>query len=490
MSRRLHARIFFPALLVLLIFPILALTVFAVTADGYFRNMAQRNTSALVRQVRRSISEGDAAGENAAENTAGENAVRGNAAGGAIGGRISRILRLARENNGKTSLLMIDTNLSLTYPEASSAPENIRSLYEECRRLLENGDFPAHEDAVLTISDGSYAVSLLESAAFRDVPDKYIVCYSSIPDTVSLLASAWKLLAGVAVFCLLISAVLIWLITKSIVRPIETLCRKAEAIGEGDYTPVSGQFATEELEMLKTAINRMAGKLKEGEERTLSFFQNASHDLKTPLVSISGYAQGIQCGVLEEPQKAAGVILRESQRMTELVESILTISKLDSRSFTLQMVPVWLDEFIYEQIEIFQGSLNGRRLSAPNNLPSVCIYADARLLIRVFQNVVSNCLRYAGEDVFVNLRLTEDKAEITVEDDGPGISKQDMPHIFARFYKGKGGNVGLGLSIVRSGMEYMNGSVHVENKAAPLHGAVYRLTFPVAEEGEQAGNGA
>lgn len=465
MSRRLHARIFFPALLVLLIFPILALTVFAVTADGYFRNMAQRNTSALVRQVRRSISEGDAAGENAAENTAGENAVRGNAAGGAIGGRISRILRLARENNGKTSLLMIDTNLSLTYPEASSAPENIRSLYEECRRLL-------------------------ESAASRDVPDKYIVCYSSIPDTVSLLASAWKLLAGVAVFCLLISAVLIWLITKSIVRPIETLCRKAEAIGEGDYTPVSGQFATEELEMLKTAINRMAGKLKEGEERTLSFFQNASHDLKTPLVSISGYAQGIQCGVLEEPQKAAGVILRESQRMTELVESILTISKLDSRSFTLQMVPVWLDEFIYEQIEIFQGSLNGRRLSAPNNLPSVCIYADARLLIRVFQNVVSNCLRYAGEDVFVNLRLTEDKAEITVEDDGPGISKQDMPHIFARFYKEKGGNVGLGLSIVRSGMEYMNGSVHVENKAAPLHGAVYRLTFPVAEEGEQAGNGA
>ena len=488
MSRRLHARIFFPALLVLLIFPILALTVFAVTADGYFRNMAQRNTSALVRQVRRSISEGDAAGENAAENTAGENAVRGNAAGGAIGGRISRILRLARENNGKTSLLMIDTNLSLTYPEASSAPENIRSLYEECRRLLENGDFPAHEDAVDHFG-WLLRVSLLESAA-RDVPDKYIVCYSSIPDTVSLLASAWKLLAGVAVFCLLISAVLIWLITKSIVRPIETLCRKAEAIGEGDYTPVSGQFATEELEMLKTAINRMAGKLKEGEERTLSFFQNASHDLKTPLVSISGYAQGIQCGVLEEPQKAAGVILRESQRMTELVESILTISKLDSRSFTLQMVPVWLDEFIYEQIEIFQGSLNGRRLSAPNNLPSVCIYADARLLIRVFQNVVSNCLRYAGEDVFVNLRLTEDKAEITVEDDGPGISKQDMPHIFARFYKGKGGNVGLGLSIVRSGMEYMNGSVHVENKAAPLHGAVYRLTFPVAEEGEQAGNGA
>ena len=77
-----------------------------------------------------------------------------------------------------------------------------------------------------------------------------------------------------------------------------------------------------------------------------------------------------------------------------------------------------------------------------------------------------------------------------MEDDGPGISKQDMPHIFARFYKGKGGNVGLGLSIVRSGMEYMNGSVHVENKAAPLHGAVYRLTFPAVRDGRQAGDGA
>ena len=243
MSRRLHARIFFPALLVLLIFPILALTVFAVTADGYFRNMAQRNTSALVRQVRRSISEGERSGRERRGKHCGRKR-RGKHCGrkrrkekccrGRYWGTYFPILRLARENNGKTSLLMIDTKSFPSHiPKLRLPPENIRSLYEECRRLLENGDFPAHEDAVLTISDGSYAVSLLESAASRDVPDKYIVCYSSIPDTVSLLASAWKLLAGVAVFCLLISAVLIWLITKSIVRPIETLCRKAEAIGEG-----------------------------------------------------------------------------------------------------------------------------------------------------------------------------------------------------------------------------------------------------------------
>ena len=90
-----------------------------------------------------------------------------------------------------------------------------------------------------------------------------------------------------------------------------------------------------------------------------------------------------------------------------------------------------------------------------------------------------SCMRYAGEEVEVSLKVKGEWAEIWVEDDGPGIASKLLPHIFDRFYKGENGKFGLGLSIVKAGMEYMGGTAGVENKSTPLHGAVYRLGLPV-----------
>ena len=118
------------------------------------------------------------------------------------------------------------------------------------------------------------------------------------------------------------------------------------------------------------------------------------------------------------------------------------------------------------------------------------VSADPSLLEKAFQNVLNNCARYALSRVMVSLKREEDWAVICVEDDGPGLDENEIPHVFERFYKGSKGNFGIGLSVTRSAMEYMGGRVNARNRRPPCHGAEFQLLLPGEEpaggEREQA----
>lgn len=137
-----------------------------------------------------------------------------------------------------------------------------------------------------------------------------------------------------------------------------------------------------------------------------------------------------------------------------------------------------LQEFIQEQLYIFRESMGEKSLIFHENSADLYIETDPQLLIRIFQNVISNCFRYSEKKIEVSLICEKDRVVIQVEDDGPGVSDNIISYVFERFYKGMGGNIGIGLSIVYSGMEYLGGSVTLNNKKSPLHGAVYQLNFP------------
>ena len=482
MGKKLQTRIYLPVLLVLLIFPVFTWTAFSAASNEYFRRMAERNTIHMVEKVRRVIRQERDGKEQEIENK--EDKVSEEARvplREALKKMLESPGNMSVSSEGKTSFLILSTDFKLTYPEASDSLPTVRELYEECVHRIQSGEFPEKTTIPLKVSGGSFMVHLLAASAEDQAEVKYVVCYSSVPSAASLLSSIWKLLIAITALCLVLAAVAIWFITKGITRPLGKLCEKTEAVGNGDYTPITDHFKAEELETLKLSVNQMAENLKNSEESTLAFFQNASHDMKTPLASISGYAQGIQYGILKDPQKAAGIILEESLRMTRLVESILTISKLDNKTLKLQMVPIALEEFLYEQTQILQGSCHGKELKLEDPLPSICVRADAQLLIRIFQNLVSNCLQYAKKEVTVRLSLENKKAVITVADDGAGIQEEALPRIFDRFYKGENGGFGLGLSIVQSGVEYMDGTVSAENRKPPFRGAVFRLVLPACE---------
>ena len=453
--KKLQSRIFIPVFIVLLIFPLLTFTAFSMVSEGYFENMAKRNTTQMVRQVRRIIAESP------------DKLIRG-------------LQSLEAEHSPKTSVLIFGRDMELRYPHELPLVQGLEELASEVGTMISEENIPSKDMRRLDLTHGSYMIQFLYNEG-RNGPSRYVVCYSAIPNTGALMDSVWKLLLLITVSCLLFSGVLIWLIARGISRPIAMLCQKAEAIGRGEYDERSETFDIQELEELKLSMDQMAKELRDSEQSTVSFFQNASHDLKTPLASISGYAQAIQCGVASDDKAAAGIILNESKRMTALVESILTISKLDNRSFELDMVKIKLDDFLEDQAQKLQV-ITDKVITLQDDMPELYVEADPNLLTRIFQNLVSNAIRYAEHKVDLGLEERDGMAAISIADDGQGMDKDELPHIFERFYKGQKGGFGLGLSIVDTGISYMGGKVSAENRRPPEHGAVFFLFLPIKEE--------
>lgn len=198
------------------------------------------------------------------------------------------------------------------------------------------------------------------------------------------------------------------------------------------------------------------------------YFQNASHELKTPIMSIQGYAEGISTGVLQDNKKAADVIMTESDRMSNLVEEILILSKIDTGSVELNKTRELINisdlvcdclNRIYEQAE--SRNINIKVNIADENLQ---ILGNEIQLERAFFNIISNALRYARNTIEVEISVEKKYVRIEILDDGDGISDDDLPHIFERFYKGNGGQHGIGLAITHEIILLHKGKIKACNK--------------------------
>jgi signal transduction histidine kinase len=213
-------------------------------------------------------------------------------------------------------------------------------------------------------------------------------------------------------------------------------------------------------------------------ERQQTFFQNASHELKTPLMAIQGYAEGIQAGVMDTAS-AAEVILAESDRMTELVDELLDISKIDMGRQPLTLSEMDVRELLYDSIRAVEPAAAAGGIAIVPDFPEepVMVSCDDTRLRRAVANILSNGVRYARSE----LRLTccADKRHVTIriQDDGDGIAEADLPHIFERFYMGKSGKSGIGLALTREIIHLHKGTIRAYNGDG---GAVFEITIPVS----------
>ena len=212
-------------------------------------------------------------------------------------------------------------------------------------------------------------------------------------------------------------------------------------------------------------------------ERQQTFFQNASHELKTPLMAIQGYAEGIQAGVMDTGS-AAEVIRTESDRMTELVDELLDISKIDMGRQPLTLSETDIRELLYDSIRAVEPAAAAGGITIAPDFPEepVMVSCDDTRLRRAVTNILSNGVRYARSE----LRLTcrEDKRHVTIriQDDGDGIAEEDLPHIFDRFYMGKSGKSGIGLALTKEIVHLHKGMIRAYNGDG---GAVFEITLPM-----------
>lgn len=217
------------------------------------------------------------------------------------------------------------------------------------------------------------------------------------------------------------------------------------------------------------------------------FVANVSHELRTPITAIRGYAETLQSGAIADPvaaPKMVDIIHRQSERLSELVEDLLELSRLEARQIQLSEKPVDLLEATHHALEAVRPKATLRRTSIEVHLPqNVTVLGDQRAIEQIVLNLVDNAVKYSPPNghVTISAHTREQHVEMRVKDDGPGIEARHLSRIFERFYrvdKGRAremGGTGLGLSIVKHLITAMKGEVRCES--VPGHGSTFVVEF-------------
>jgi signal transduction histidine kinase len=274
-----------------------------------------------------------------------------------------------------------------------------------------------------------------------------------------------------------VAVIVTYFLSNSITRPIEKLGKFALDLGPGNFEPNNYEFKDAELDDLNTALNKSVRQLGDYDSEQRTFFQNASHELRTPLMSIKCYAEGISFGIMD-PAHAAETILQETDKLAELVEDLLYISKIDSITTAYTTSRVNLAEIVYDRVNRQRAMAEKRQLRLVFDFNQEIVYYECaqELMERVIDNLISNAIRYAKAEIHILCHQKPGGIEIRVADDGNGIEADILPHVFERFCKGPGGNTGIGLSIVKSIVEQLGGSATAHN--ADEGGAVFTINLP------------
>jgi two-component system, OmpR family, sensor histidine kinase CssS len=211
-------------------------------------------------------------------------------------------------------------------------------------------------------------------------------------------------------------------------------------------------------------MNTAAAQLDSYDREQKTFFQNVSHELRTPLQSIRCSAEGIEHGILEQRQ-ASRIIIAETDRLSDMVEDLLYLSRIDSISLSDERSECDLREIISNCAERQRGVAMERGLKYVFNFAPhpVHFYCVEKHLSRAFSNLISNAIRYAEKVITLTCHQDGKEIIVTVKDDGPGIPEKDLPFIFDRFYSGKGGKHGIGLAIVKTVIEQHYGTIKVKS---------------------------
>ncbi len=289
----------------------------------------------------------------------------------------------------------------------------------------------------------------------------WVVVAHRLPSRLRLLlftAREWLLpLTEAGLLAILMALVLAWWLSQWVVHPLRHTAEAARALAKGQYQPVP-EKGPRETRVLARAFNDMARRVEASQRSQREFVANVSHELKTPLTSIQGFAQAIIDGTARSPEaarKAAEVITAEAARMHRLVVTLLDLARLDAGTADLQREPLDLAVLLQSVLTRFQPQAQQAQIHlALESEGDLTLRGDADRLAQVFTNLLDNALKHTppGGEVRLQASRTASGIEVRVEDTGSGIPPEVLPHIFERFYRGDkarsgGENAGLGLAI-------------------------------------------
>ena len=366
------------------------------------------------------------------------------------------------------------------YISSEAVLAQIADIYQG-NEIRVQGLFPELGEDIVTIgvpwrySDGHVVGAVLLNISTEDLRVRFMdVLPSLLPVGVGVLI--------LGVFCSL-------LLARSLTRPLKEITAAVRDFSKGHLDRRVHLTCGGELRALGDEIDRMAFELSNMEESRKSFVANVSHELRSPLTSIRGYVQALRDGAIpeEEREKYMDVVLDETARLTALVRDLLDLSRIESGKFPMEMARIDLCEQMRRSLLSFEGRIEEKRVEVAAELPETPCYvmADAGRIRQVIGNLIDNALKFLpeGGTLRVGVGNAGKRVYAYVEDNGPGISPNDLPFIFDRFYKvdkshhGKG--TGLGLAIAYEIMKHLGEEMSVTSE--PGQGSCFTFTLHIAQ---------
>jgi len=287
-----------------------------------------------------------------------------------------------------------------------------------------------------------------------------------------------------------------YVLTRTLSQRIEILNSASQQISRGNLTervPVTGK---DEIAALSATFNQMAGQLQEMDAHQKKMRQSRNvlfawvgHDLRTPLTSIRAMLEALTDEVVDDPatrKRYLEMAKKEIGYLSRLIDDLIDLARMDAEDLTLKREDVVLPDMISDTLESFYTLARQNQIEFTGSVePGIyLVHVDARMINRVFNNLVSNAIRHTPVHgkVTITAKRANGKIQVTVADNGEGIEEEDLPHIFDRFYRGEKsrsrltGGSGLGLAIARGIIEAHGEVISVESE--PKEGTKFIFTLP------------
>ncbi|MDO4711005.1 MAG: HAMP domain-containing sensor histidine kinase [Peptostreptococcaceae bacterium] len=313
----------------------------------------------------------------------------------------------------------------------------------------------------------------------------YVLTLAKKEDTSNINAMVNEAAATGMAISLTVAVLLSFVFENNITSPIKKLGKNIQNFKIAEETKWEQINSNDEISDLNEDFRNMTVDLVKYDRQQKEFFQNSSHELKTPLMSIRSYAEAIKDGIVndDEVDRFLDIIIDESNKLTEIVNSIMYMTKLDADHHKkVQIKDIDLDEIVEEIVTRFTAVATEKDLQIIRTIdPSIKLRLREDHTFMILSNLIANSLRYAGSSIYIDGyyegKDRDKKIIIEVYDDGEGFDAKEIPRVFDRFFKGEKGLSGLGLSIVKGIVESNDGKVIAFNKEG--YGACIKIIFQI-----------
>lgn len=301
---------------------------------------------------------------------------------------------------------------------------------------------------------------------------------------------AFKWILSFLAYSLIIGSILMLFAAVFLVKPLKKLTRATKHIAGGDFNVKLNIRQSGELGNLVRGFEEMMRDLQQLEQMRKDFVSNVSHEIQSPLTSVSGYARALKQVNLSEEQRGRylDIIISEADRLSNMSAGLLKLSQLESQSHQLELTEFSLDEQIRRVIVAIQPQWSPRGIRFDLQLKTVRIKADSDLLSQVWTNIIGNSIKFSPDASVISVSILQDArhAIVRIADTGIGISPEDQTRVFERFFKAdrahsrRYSGSGMGLSIVKQIVTLHHGDIQVDSKLG--EGTAITVTMPLVVE--------